>query len=322
MRGSLTAVVVILFAGLLSNAGGVENRADLSLILRETAVVSGPEIRLGDLADLPAAVDDKSAGLAGLSLGPSPMPGETRIVTRTEVGRILEAADLPGVTVAGAPSVRISRSSRSLTQSEVAQVLKSQIASVTAWEPDEIEVRSIRNLKDVLVPEGNTALRFILKSPPSSFRNLLLPLEVSVGGRSARTVWIMADVRINATVMQAARMLPFGTALTGDDIRPARIEITDPRAACVRKAEAATGKVLRRSIRIGELITEDALSDPLVVRSGDTVRLRLEQQNIRLVILARAEQDGRMGQSIRVRNLEFARVMKALVVGPGEVLIQ
>jgi flagellar basal body P-ring formation protein FlgA len=143
-----------------------------------------------------------------------------------------------------------------------------------------------------------------------------------VDGRSARTVWIMADVRINATVMQAARMLPFGTALTGDDIRPVRIEITDPRAACVRKAEAAPGKVLRRSIKTGELITEDALSDPPVVRSGDTVRLRLEQQNIRLVILARAEQDGRMGQSIRVRNLEFARVMKALVVGPGEVLIQ
>jgi flagella basal body P-ring formation protein FlgA len=313
---------VILFAGLLSNARGVENRADLSLILRETAVVSGPEIRLGDLADLPAAVDGKSAGLAGLSIGPSPMPGETRIVTRTEVGRILEAADLPGVAVAGAPSVRISRSSRSLTQGEVAQALKSHIASVTAWEPDEIDIRSMRNLKDVLVPEGNTALRFILKSPPSSFRNMLLPLEVSVDGRSARTVWIKADVRINATVMQAARMLPFGTALTGDDIRPVRIEITDPRAACVRKAEAATGKVLRRSIKTGELITEDALSDPPVVRSGDTVRLRLEQQNIRLVILARAEQDGRMGQSIRVRNLEFARVMKALVVGPGEVLIQ
>jgi flagellar basal body P-ring formation protein FlgA len=322
MRGSLTAVVVILFAGLLSNARGVENRADLSLILRETAVVSGPEIRLGDLADLPAAVDGKSAGLAGLSIGPSPMPGETRIVTRTEVGRILEAADLPGVAVAGAPSVRISRSSRSLTQGEVAQALKSHIASVTAWEPDEIDIRSMRNLKDVLVPEGNTALRFILKSPPSSFRNMLLPLEVSVDGRSARTVWIKADVRINATVMQAARMLPFGTALTGDDIRPVRIEITDPRAACVRKAEAATGKILRRSIKTGELITEDALSDPPVVRSGDTVRLRLEQQNIRLVILARAEQDGRMGQSIRVRNLEFARVMKALVVGPGEVLIQ
>jgi flagella basal body P-ring formation protein FlgA len=313
---------VILFAGLLPNAGGGENRADLSLTLRETAVVSGPEIRLGDLADLSAAGDGKSAGLAGLSIGPSPMPGETRIVTRTEVGRILEAADLPGVAVAGAPSVRISRSSRSLTQGEVAQVLKSQIASVTAWEPDEIEVRSIRNLKDILVPEGNTALRFILKSPPSSFRNLLLPLEISVDGRSARTVYITADVRINATVMQAARMLPFGTALTGDDIRQARIEITDPRAAYVRKAEAATGKVLRRSIKIGELITEDSLSDPLVVRSGDTVRLRLEQQNIRLVILARAEQDGRMGQSIRVRNLEFARVMKALVVGPGEVLIQ
>ncbi len=317
MRGSLAIAAVILSAGLLSDA-----HADMSLILREAAVVSGPEILLGDLADLPAEDDGEAAGLAGLSIGPSPMPGETRIVTRADVSRVLEGADLTGVGVAGAPQVRISRSSRSLTEEEVAPVLKSHLASITAWDPEEIEVRAIRNLKDVRVPEGDTSVRFVLKSPPSSFRSLLLPLEVTVNGRPARTVWITADVRINATVMQAARMLPFGTALTGDDIRPVRVEITDPRAVYVRSAGAAAGKVLRRSLRTGELITREALSDPLVVRSGDTVRLRLEKQNIRLVILARAEQDGRMGQSIRVRNLEFARVMKAVVVGPGEVRVQ
>jgi flagella basal body P-ring formation protein FlgA len=322
VRGSLTLLAVILCAGFQWGARAAEGRPDSALILRETAVVSGPEVLLGDLADLPESGPADSVRLAGLSAGPSPLPGETRIITRTDVGRIIEAAALLGIGVAGASQVRVSRSSRLLTEAEVAPVLKSHVAALTVWQPEDIEVRAIRNLKGVQIPEGNTTVRCLLRSAPSSFRSLLLPLEVSVDGSPIRTVWISADVRINATVMQAARALSYGTALTGDDIRPARIEIPDPRAAYVRGAEAAKGKVLRRSLKPGELITEDALSDPLVVRSGDTVRLRLEKPNIRMVILARAEQDGRVGQAIRVRNLEFARVLKAVVVGPGEVLIQ
>ena len=322
MRSLLALLAVILFACFLSNARAAESRPEKALILRETAVVSGPEILLGDLADLPESGGAENAGLAAVSMGPSPMPGEVRIVTRTEVGRTLEIAALPGVGVAGASQVRVSRSSRPLTEAEVTPVLKRHVAAITTWQPEDIEIRAIRNLNGVQIPEGNTTVRFIMKSAPSSFRRLLLPLEISVDGRPFRVVWITADVRIYATVMQAARALSFGTVVTGDDIRPARIEVSDPRAAYVRSAEAATGKVLRRRLKSGELITEDALSDPLVVRSGDTVRLRLEKPNIRVVILARAEQDGRMGQSIRVRNLEFAHVLKALVVGPGEVLIQ
>ncbi len=322
MRGSLSFSALVIFAGLLSSVRAVESRPEITLNLRETAAVSGSEILLGDLAELPGSGDARVAALAGLSAGPSPMPGETRIVTRTDVSRILEGAGLAGIDVAGAPQVRISRSNRLLTEDEVTPAVKSHIAALTIWNPEEIEIRGIRNLNGVRVPEGKTTVRFIVKSAPSSFHGLLLPLEVSVDGRPVRTVWIKADVRINASVMQAARTLRFGAVLTGDDIRPARIEITDPRSAYVRSVEAAAGKVLRRTVKAGEPITEDALSEPLVVRSGDTVRLRLEKPNIRLVVLARAEQDGRMGQSIRVRNLEFARVMKALVVGPGEVLIQ
>jgi flagella basal body P-ring formation protein FlgA len=322
MRGSLALLAMILCASFQWTVCAAEGRPDVALTLKETAVVSGPQVLLGELADLPQSGGTEAALLAGLSAGPSPLPGEMRIVTRSDVGRILETAGLTSVGVGGAPQVRISRSSRSLTEGEVAPVLKTHIAAITAWKPEEIEIRAIRNLKDVLVPEGNTTVRFILKSVPSSFRSLLLPLEISVDGRPVRTAWITADVRINASVLQAARALPFGAALTGNDIRPAQIEIHDPRTAYVRSAEAATGKVLRRSLKPGELITGDALSDPLVVRNGDTVRLRLEKPNIRMVILARAEQDGRLGQSIRVRNLEFAHVLKALVVGPGEVLVQ
>ena len=133
------------------------------------------------------------------------MPGETRIVTRTDVSKVLGTASVPDVEMSGAAQVRISRSSRPLAEADVVPVLRSHVAAITVWRPEEIEIRAIGNLKGVEIPDGNITFRFAQKSAPSNFRNLLLPLEVSVDGRPVRTVWVTADVRINATVMQAAR---------------------------------------------------------------------------------------------------------------------
>jgi len=71
-----------------------------------------------------------------------------------------------------------------------------------------------------------------------------------------------------------------------------------------------------------EAITREVLTSPYLVRSGDTVRLRFEQSGVSLATLVRAEQSGKLGQVIRVRNLDFMRSVKAQVVGPGEVKAQ
>jgi flagella basal body P-ring formation protein FlgA len=322
MRGLLALLVITLSIGPLSDLRAANGRPGTVLILKQTAVVSGPEILLGDLTEPQGSGHPEAPGLASLAVGPSPMPGETRIVSQSDLSRLLEAAALPDVNVGGATQVRVSRSSRTLAEAEVAPVLKAHIAAITAWRPEEIEVRTIKNLAGVQVPDGDVTFRFVQKSAPSRFRNFLLALEVMVDGGPVRTVWVGADVRINATILQAARRLPYGAVLSGDDVRSVSVEIPDARASYFRSTDAVVGKVLRRSLKPGDLITENALADPLVVRTGQTVHLRFERSNVHVVMSARAEQDGRVGQSIRVRNLEFAHVMKAVVVGPGEVLIQ
>jgi flagella basal body P-ring formation protein FlgA len=322
MRSLLTLFVVMFSVGPLSDVRAATGGAGSVLVLKQTAVVRGPEILLGDVADPREPCHEDVTGLAGIPVGPSPMPGETRIVSQSDLTRLLKAAALPDIIVSGASQVRVSRSSRTLAESEVAPVLRAHVAAITAWQPDEIEVRAVRNLAGSQIPEGDTVLRFMQKSAPSSFRNLLLALEVSLDGRPIRTVWVSADVRINATLLQAAKRLRYGAVLTDEDFHPVRVEISDPRESYLRSSDAVVGKVLRRNLRPGDLITEDALSEPMVVRTGQTVRLRFEKSNVRVTMPVRAEQNGWLGQSIRVRNLEFARSMKAVVVGPGEVLIQ
>jgi flagella basal body P-ring formation protein FlgA len=322
MRSLLTLFVMTLSVGPLSDVLAATGGGGTVLVLKQTATVRGPEILLGDVAEVRESGHDDRTGLAAIPVGPSPMPGETRIISQSDLTRLLKAAALPDANVNGAPQVRVSRSSRTLAESEVAPVLRAHVAAITAWQPDEIDVRAVRNLAGIQIPEGDTTLRFAQKSAPSSFGSLLLALEVSVEGKPVRTVWISADVRIKATLLQAARRLRYGAVLTDGDVRPVRVEVPDPRESYIRSSDAAVGKVLRRNLKPGDLITEDALSEPMVVHMGQTVRLRFEKSNIRVTMPVRAEQSGWLGQSIRVRNLEFARSMKAVVVGPGEVLIQ
>ena len=49
-------------------------------------------------------------------------------------------------------------------------------------------------------------------------------------------------------------------------------------------------------------LTSEAFSDPFLVHHGETVQLRLERNGILLTSSARAEQDGRLGQVIVVRE--------------------
>ncbi|NWG13349.1 MAG: flagellar basal body P-ring formation protein FlgA [Acidobacteria bacterium] len=212
--------------------------------------------------------------------------------------------------------------SRPILESRLVGAIRSHIAATTEWRPEEIEVRSIRNLTGLERLEREAAFRVSGNHAPSNYRNTLLPIEVCMDNRFHHMLWISADVRIRASVVQAARRLRYGTTITAGDVRTVCVEIKDARRSYLRDARDVLGRVLRRTVMEGEPLTHDALSEPLMVRSGETVRLRLQRATVRLTMSARAEQGGRLGQFIRVRNLDSSRTLRAQVVGRGEVAIE
>jgi len=89
----------------------------------------------------------------------------------------------------------------------------------------------------------------------------------------------------------------------------------------MRNVDDVTGMAAKRSFSPGDPLTLESLTKPFLVKSGDTVHLRLERNGLVLTSLVRAEQDGQLGQVIRVRNLEFSSVLNAKVTGRAKVEI-
>jgi flagellar basal body P-ring formation protein FlgA len=321
VRGLLLAIALIAvgMACFRTDASGMQAKS-FTVNLRPEVKVKGPKITLADIADL---TGNDEALLAQLAHAPMGTVTETRILSRKEIADLLRntEAGKEELIFAGADFTRISPSTRALSLEDVVPVLRSYLVSVTSWRAEEIDIRSIDNLKSMQVPEGEIGFRVASRSIPSNLRSALLQLELLVDGKPQRSHWIKADIGVRAQVVQVAQPVAFRNVLKPADLREVVVDIGDPTAEYVRTAEEAVGKVATRALRPGECLTRRLIDDADIVRSGMAVKLLVETGSLRLSIDARALQNGKMGDRIKVRNIDSDRVVTAVVTGPGEVRV-
>ncbi len=295
----------------------------ITILLKERATVSTSAVFLGDIADISGAEELRLDRLVKLPIASAPQPGTIMNLdqgaVRQQVSEILGTS--AEFRISGAATVQIKSLGKPVETSDLAPLLRAHIIETTPWRESEIEILSISRLKGIEIPLSGV-LRIPKKTALSGSRGVLIPVEVIFEGKPFITFWINCELRIRARVLQAARRIPYGKTVTQEDVEEAVADIADVRVDCLRKTEEVVGRVARRTLSPGDPITRESLANPFLVRSGDTVRLRLERDGIRLAVLARAEQDGKLGQSIRIRNLDFSKALKARVVGPGEVRVE
>jgi flagella basal body P-ring formation protein FlgA len=202
------------------------------------------------------------------------------------------------------------------------RAVKEHVAAVTSWSEPEIEVRSVSCLNEPGPLNGNMQYRVAPNASVTTLRSLVLPMEALSKEKVLRTFWVQAEIRIHITAVQAARRLTYGSVISRADIKMAPTEVSDLHSDYIRNCDLVLGKVLRRTLSPGDPLTRDSVANPVLIRNGEMVRLLFRNGPISLAAAARAEQNGRIGQVIRVRNMDFPKTVKALVTGRGEVRIE
>jgi flagella basal body P-ring formation protein FlgA len=320
---SLLAVISFIAAAGLTPVQASTGCEGTTISLKEHAAVNTSTVLLGDIADICSTESGLVERIAKLPIASSPYLGSVVNIGRDVIRRRIEEAFGPsGWRISGPPVVQIRQQGRAVGENEIIPLLKAHLLETTSWKESEIEIRSIDNLEGVELPWGDLELAIPKESSLSGSRSALIPVEVTLTGKHYRTLWLSVNLRIRAYVLQAARKIPYGKTITPEDVRQAVLEISDARVACLRVPGDAVGLVARRTLSPGDPLTRESLTNPFLIRSGETVRLRLERKGIHIAALARAEQDGKLGQVIRIRNLDFSRPLKAQVVGRGEVEIE
>jgi flagella basal body P-ring formation protein FlgA len=139
------------------------------------------------------------------------------------------------------------------------------------------------------------------------------------GDTRRQPVWAKVRLSVVDTHIVAARDLPAETAVTADDLVVTPYERPLNRSLSPLRPEQLIGKQTRSRIAKGAPILAGALAPIPAVHSGDTVQVDAFNGAAHLVLTAKAEKSGAVGELIYLRNPQSGKRFTGRIDGPGRV---
>lgn len=143
--------------------------------------------------------------------------------------------------------------------------------------------------------------------------------EVRCEGRTPWRIFVPAQVREIRPLVVAARPLSRGTLLTESHLEVSREDINQQHRGYLVDPAAAIGKVTRRQIGRGAILTPSDLETPQVLRRGDRVTLISGRPGFTVTARGEVLSAAGLGDRVRVRNLNSKRVVEGIVESENEV---
>ena len=298
---------------------GLRRAPTIQLRGRPVVTVTGPEVRLGDVADITSAVlDDEDAVIAlkKILLRESPAPGTEQSVAATEV---LERMRLAGVQVeaigyALPQSMKVRRAGRILRRQEVEEAIEAALGTLGK----DIELRSITYKEDVFVPSANIT---VSAKPFRSTAGAQVGFSVEVQSPAAepQRFPVYATIDEWAEVPVAARPVTRGSVLSADDVVMARMNIRAIPRDSARSPRDIIGLEIGTDVGYGEMFRRGKLVVPPIINPGARVTLLYREGPLEASASGVAIEAGAYGDVIRVRNESSKRVVSGTVLEPGVV---
>ncbi len=129
---------------------------------------------------------------------------------------------------------------------------------------------------------------------------------------------LTANSYIDVPVLIAAHPMRKGHRLSTDDYRLQSVTLKTPSQPFYYQ-DSINGQKLKRNVRAGDIFTPKLISLPYAVRKGDLVTIFVNSDNFSLTTEGIAEEDGVIGDTIKVRNSQSGKLLISTVIDNRQV---
>ncbi len=313
-------------------AGGLPAMA-AELRLRGEAAVRTPVVTLGDLADVLSISPQETQRLTQLELFSAPPAGQQRYVRIRELQDLLLARGLnltehrfsgsnqvlvttETAKPAPAPRERLTsaetKKAASLVQDALLRYLRrgANVREVwnTDFQLDDNQTRAVLKSRDINVQGGT--------SPFTGPQRFQITLDLPEG---PATISLNTQVSRPPMVVVAVRSLSRGTVVRQGDVQLVSAEVPTETPDAVRSLDEVLGREITRTIPEGRLVEAASLRRPLLVQRGDPVTVYARSSGIHVRTMARAKEEGSLGDVIALESMHNRSNFLARVTGFQEV---
>ncbi len=133
---------------------------------------------------------------------------------------------------------------------------------------------------------------------------------------------VIASIRLISQVVVATRDVKRGEILSLNNVVVETKSIPPSGNKVIDNLDEVIGREASRNIPRGATIRRDRIITPNMVSTGDMVTVVAQRGGLHITSVAKAKQDGDVGDWIRVMNTESKRTFNAKITGPGSVMVE
>jgi flagella basal body P-ring formation protein FlgA len=316
---ALAAIVIAVWS--------VKTVSGATLRLRPECQCRRAVVTVGDVAEVVSSDPEEAAALSAMELFPTPPPGTRRFFDARQLQDFLIGRGINPVehrfsgssrvaVVAAAEGKDASEGPLALSASKRAQrricdavvrYLRRQTSQTEPWTVDvSLDDAQARRLN---AAEGEISIRGGA-TPWVGIQRF--EATVPAAGGPVRFAFD-AQVTLPPAVVVATRSLSRGAVIRAGDVELQKTQTFDGTADRFHSLDDVLGKETTRTIAAGRILDRKSLREPLVVRRGEVITVYARSAGVRVRTMARARQEGSLGELIAVESLldrtaYFARV--------------
>lgn len=147
-------------------------------------------------------------------------------------------------------------------------------------------------------------------------------IKVACKDTSPWALNVPTDIHLFADVVILNQPVSKDQVITESQLNLQRQDLADLRNGYYLKMEQVIGKQSKRALAGQTVLNSYLILPALMIHKGDKVMIIASKGAMSVKMPGEALSDGRQGRQIRVKNSRSERIIRATVVGPGEVLVQ
>ncbi|HBD09720.1 MAG TPA: flagella basal body P-ring formation protein FlgA, partial [Syntrophobacteraceae bacterium] len=146
-----------------------------------------------------------------------------------------------------------------------------------------------------------------------------LTIQFYVNGTGSLSSRVVSKVQVVQKVVCAARNMKRDEIIGSGDLKFLRINIAHHPERFLTDFEQVVGKRLTADVTTNQPVDTEALDKAVTVKRGSTVIVVYNRDGLNLTAKGQAKEDGTLGDTVKVINMDSKRAMLCRVLDPHTV---
>ena len=284
------------------------------LQMKQNVVVDAPVIRLGDLFNQPVSGGDTP-------VAPAPKPGQTISLDYRFLNQLARAYRLDVSQTQKFDRILVARKAQLIKADAVIAAVSQAIQQRTqhsanldiAFDSGQLQFTLPTNVEATVGVQG-------LNFDPSTNRFVAV-LVVPAKGPTLISQQVIGTVYEKMEVPVLNRLVSAGDTIQATDIDWVSTRIDQIYPSTLTDAQQMIGRVAKRPLPAGQLVRANDIINQPAVHKNSLITITVQTAQMSLTVRGKAMEDGAIGQSIRVMNVNSRKQLVGVVKDAATVVI-